>query len=231
MIDSTQLTFSPLASRVYGVATILAPLLLMASTLAYIVEGEGINHGVLGGTIGVWSAFAFVIASVGILRQLEVRAPRAAPILTIFALTGFSAGIAFNVDAIFTASTGMDAALDVVFEAEPMAVLAFLPWGWFAPLSLVLVGSLLWRTRTTAWWTGALMVAGGVLFVASRPERINMLALVADGVLILALVPIGWAMLTGNRSVADEQVLQSSTQCRRPSAHSGRIERPGREVR
>lgn len=202
MTDSIQQTFSPRAARVYGFAAILAPVLLMASTIAYIAAGEGINHGVLGGTIGVWSCFALLVAFVGILRMLEARAPSAAPILTVVALIGFSAGVAFNVDAIFTAVAGpaADALLDGAFEAAPIAILAFLPWGWFAPLSLVLVGAFLWRTGTTAPWSGALLVAGGVLFVASRPARINWLVLVADSVLIAALVPIGWAMLAGARA-------------------------------
>lgn len=192
--------------RVYGVAAILAPLLLMASTIAYIVEGEAINHGTLGGVLGVWSSFALVIAFLGILRLLEPRAPRAASALTVLAATGFSAGVAFNVDAIFAAAAGPNAegALNTAAESNPVALLAFLPWGWFVPLSFILIGSFLWRTRTTAWWTGALMIVGGVLFVASRPERINMLALAADGALVLALVPIGWAMLTSRRADTTE---------------------------
>ncbi|MPZ00129.1 MAG: hypothetical protein GEU97_19505 [Actinophytocola sp.] len=197
-------TTSPLAARIYGVAAMAAPLLLMASTIAYIVAGEGINHGVLGGVIGVWACFALVIAFAGILRHLEVRAPRAAPILTAFALTGFSAGIAFNVVAIFTAVAGPHARdyLDVAVEADPVAILGFLPWGLFTPLSLLLVGLALWRTRTFPAWNGALLALGGVLFVAARPERINVLALIADGVLVTALVPIGWAMLRHARPAA-----------------------------
>lgn len=199
------MNFTPLGARVFGLAAMAAPVLLLASTIAYIVEGEGINHGVLGGTIGVWSCFAFLIALVGVLRQLEARAPRAAPVLTILAITGFAAGVAFNIEAMITASAGpeAEAALDAAIEAQPVAILALLPWGWFAPLSLILVGIFLWRTRTTAWWTCALLIAGGILFVASRPERINVLAMIADGVLILALVPIGWAMLTSARRPAE----------------------------
>lgn len=204
MNDSSPRVFSPLAARIYGVITIVAPLLLLGSTVAYLVDGEGINDGVLGGTVGVWSALAFVIAFAGILRLLEVRAPRAAPILAIFALAGFSGGIAFNLDAIFTALLGPDgnAAVDTAFDegGNAIGLLAFQPWGWFAPLSLVLVGIFLWRTRTTAWWTGALMIVGGVLFLVSRAGEVDPLVPVGDVALILALVPVGWAILTRARS-------------------------------
>jgi hypothetical protein len=190
-------------SRVYGVAAILAPVLMLASTIAFITDGEGLNVGVLGGVIGVWSAFALVIAFVGILRMLEPRAPRAAAVMTVLAMTGFGSGVAFDVNAIFDEIVGpaeLEAAIDTALAAGGTAgllILAFLPWGLFAPLSMLAIGILLWRTRVTARWSGALLAAGGALFVASRVERIDVLAVIADGVLILALVPIGWAMLTG----------------------------------
>lgn len=202
MNDNALFALPPFSARVYGIAAIAAPLLLLASTVAYVVEGEGINDGVLGGVIGVWSSFTLAVAFVGLLRLLEPRAPRAAPILTVLAVTGFSAGVAFNIEAIYRAIIGpqldetMDAAVE---ETDPMALLGFLPWGWFVPLSLVLVGVFLWRTRTVSWWSGALLIVGGVLFVTARPARIDVIAMIGDGVLVLAMAPIGWAMLTGVR--------------------------------
>lgn len=200
-------TLSPFAARFYGVAVIVAPLLMLASTLAFITAGDGINQGVLGNTMGVWVAFTFATAMVGILRLLEPRAPRAAPILTAFTLAGFCGGVAINMDYLMAELGGpeFDAAINEAIDAQPIAILALLPWGWFAPLSLILVGIFLWRTRTTAWWNGALLIAGGVLFVASRPESIEVLALVADGVLILALVPIGLSMLARGRSATSPE--------------------------
>jgi hypothetical protein len=203
MGNNSPAVMSPLAARIYGVAAIVGPLLLAASTTAYILEGEEINRGVLGGTIGVWASFAMIIALVGVLRLLEVNRPRAAPILTIFALTGFAAGIAFSMDAIFAAIVGpdLDAALDAAIDegSGAISILAYLPWGWFAPLSLILLGIFLWRSRTTTWWTGALLILGGVLFVVGQMERIGAIALAADVVLLLALAPIGWTLLTQAR--------------------------------
>lgn len=191
------------SARVYGTAIVLAPLLLLASSIAYITEGASINDGVLGGTIGVWSVFAFAIAFVGILRVLEPRAPRAAPLLTVLALTGFGAGVAFNVLAILTPVFGpeINTFIEDVDGSNAIAILAFLPWGWFAPLTFVLTGIMLWRTGTFARSVAGLLVVGGVLFIASRPEKIDALALIADTALIAALVPIGWALLTAGRPV------------------------------
>jgi len=203
MSPDAQSTLTPFAARIYGTATIAAPLLLLASTLAFVTEGEGINEGVLGGTIGVWSAFAFAVAFVGILRLIEPSAPRAAAALTVLALIGFTAGVAFNVDAIYVAlipELTVERLNDAMTGGDAIAILAFLPWGWFVPLTFVLTGVMLWRTHTVAPWSGILLIIGGILFVASRPERINALALTGDVVRVVALAPIGWAMLTGLRT-------------------------------
>jgi hypothetical protein len=73
---------------------------------------------------------------------------------------------------------------------------------------MVAMGILLWRTRVTPWWSGALLMAGGVLFVISRMERIDVLAVAADAVLLAALAPIGWALLTGTRVSARHAAAQ-----------------------
>jgi hypothetical protein len=199
MNNDSPAVMSPLAARVYGVAAFLGPLLLLAATIGFIVEGEGINHGVLGGTIGVWSAFTMIIAMMGVLRLLEVNRPRAAPILTILAVSGFAAGSAFDVEAAFRAMVpGFDDAVNASVDdgSGAIAIFMFIPWGWFAPLSLILLGIFLWRSRTSPWWTGALMIAGGVLFVVGQMERVGLLAAVSNVVLLLAFAPIGWTLLT-----------------------------------
>lgn len=188
---------SPTAGRILGAALIAAPIVLLASTVAFITEGSGINNGVLGGTIGVWSCFALALAFIGLLRLVEPAAPTAAPILTIVAVIGFVAGAAFNVHAIFSATSGTE--IEKFFEnvegADAIAILAFLPWGWFAPVTFAATGILLWRTCSTPRSTAALLVAAGVLFISSRPARIEPLAVVGDVTLILALVPLGWSIL------------------------------------
>lgn len=194
-------TLNPMAARVYGWAIIVAPLLLLASTAAYLSVGGGINDGVLGGTIGVWSCFAFAIAFVGILRLLEPSAPRIAPILTAVALMAFAGGgVAFNIQALNLGAFGNDFLETNLDGADAVGIFAFLPWGLFVPLTFVLTGIMLWRTRAVARWSSALFIASGIMFVSARPARIDVLALTADAVIVLALVPIGWAMLTSVRA-------------------------------
>lgn len=199
-------TLSPTAARLFGLATIAAPLLLLGSTIAYINE-DGINNGVVGGTIGVWSTIALTIAFAGLYRMIEVRAPRVGPVFGVIALAGLTAGTAFNVQSMYLAAYEKDLLSDITEGVLPgvsaIGFFAFLPWGWLAPVSFVATGILLWRTRTAPAWSAALLVLGGVLFIASRPERINLLAVACDITLVVALIPIGWSMLT-RRPVVSE---------------------------
>lgn len=197
---------SPAASRVFGLATVAGPLLLLGSTIAFLTE-NGINDGVIGGMIGIWSTFALAIAFVGIYRIVEPRAPRIGPIFGAIAVIGFTAGALFNLQAMYLAVYGKDLLSDLMEGALPdvpaFTFFAFLPWGWLVPVSLVATGVLLWRTRLVPNWSAALLVLGGVLFISSRPARIEPLAIACDIALVLALVPIGWSMLARRRTVAD----------------------------
>ena len=190
---------NPTIARISGVAAILAPILLLVSTVAYITDGGGINDGRVGGTIGVWSALAFAVAFAGITWAIEPLAPRAAPILLTLAIMGWAAGVGFNTDAILSAEFGR-AAIDTAIEDDPFALLAYIPWGWFAPISVTATGVVLWRTRAFSRLSAFLLIVTGVLFVASRPERIEPLAVIADCLAIVALVPIGWTLRASRRT-------------------------------
>jgi hypothetical protein len=140
----TDNSLPPALARITGTAAAVAPILLLLSSVAFVTAGGGVNDGVLGGTIGVWSCLALAIASIGICRLAEPRAPRAAPIVNAVALTGFSAGIAFNVQAMFQGRYGEHFLADQDLEgADLIGILAFLPWGWMAPLGFILMGWLL----------------------------------------------------------------------------------------
>lgn len=194
---------SPTTTRITGVAAILAPILMLASTVAFVTEGNGINDGKAGGAIGVWSCFAFLLAFAGLYRVLEPAAPRAAPILFAVAAIGSAAGVGFNVDALLAAEFGRDA-VDAASEASALSMLAYLPWGLFFPIGVVATGILMRRTGTFPGRAAVLVVAGGVLFVASRPSRLEPLAVAADCVLVLGFVPIGWSLLAGHRATTPQ---------------------------
>lgn len=200
-------TLTPFAARIYGVAVILAPLLLLAGAIAYIVEGEGINEGIAGGVIGVWTCLAMVIAFVGITRLLEPRAPRAAPIIMVVAILGWTGGVGLQIDALYIAMIP-DLTLaqvdQAMADANNFPLLALLPWGWFGPLTFLLAGIWLKRTGLVDWKTAGPLIIGAVIFIIAYPARIAVLAVAGDILLVIALVPLGWAILIGTREKAAE---------------------------
>ncbi|MGH3737974.1 MAG: hypothetical protein ACRDT6_20530 [Micromonosporaceae bacterium] len=184
------------SARVSGVAAILAPVLLLASTIAFLVDGQGINHGVLGGTVGVWSAFAFVIGFVGIARSLETSAPRLAATLLVLSIIGFMTGLSYSISAIDLDVTGKAFMAADATGNDAIGFLAFDPWGLGLPLALVLTAVLIWRTRVHPRWVAVPLLLGGLLFVPSREIGLAPLAMAADACLIIGLAPLGWALLT-----------------------------------
>jgi hypothetical protein len=201
--------FSPVLLRVTATAGVLGALCLLVSTVLFITDGGGINDGVLGGTVGVWSCVGMAIGSVGIFRVLEPRAPKAAPIAGAVALAGFTGGAAFNVQALFLATYDHDFLADVTEGSgsgnEWFGAFAFLPWGWMVPIGFVLIGWLVWRSGMAPAWVGGLFALGGVLFVTGRPARIDAIAVATDVILVLAFVAIAPTLVRAARSGVTSQ--------------------------
>jgi hypothetical protein len=205
--------------RFLAVAVILGPVLFLLSDAAYLFAGNGINNGVLGGTIGVWSCFVLGWAFIGLSRMLEPVAPRGSLALLILAIPAVCAGAGFNVNGLHWDLFGQDF-LEATFTdaSATIGLLAFLPWGWFMPASLVVAGVLVWRTRTAPTWAAAVTVIAGVLFLAGRPAGIDPVVIAADLALVAGLVPIGLAMLFRSRSARPDSRLGRTAD--RSGAHS-----------
>ncbi|MGN6618959.1 MAG: hypothetical protein ACTHJ5_17420 [Ilyomonas sp.] len=56
------------------------------------------------------------------------------------------------------------------------------------PLSIVLLGINLIRSKTVEIWTGVLLIAGAILFLAGRITRTELYAHLADGLLIIPCI-------------------------------------------
>lgn len=187
--------------RLLAVAAIIGPVVFLASDVAYVVAGDGINNGVLGGTIGVWSVFLLAWAFLGIGRALEPVAPRGALTLLVLAVPMVAGGTAFNVNAIFWDHFGAD--FSSVSGSAAIGLMAFLPWGWFAPASFAVAGIFVWRTAVAPRWAGALTALTGLLFIAARPAQVDALAITCDVTMVLGLAPIGLALLRDTSAAPD----------------------------
>lgn len=167
------------------IAAVVAPVLMAASTIAYLVQGDGMNDGELGGAVMVWAMIAYAVAIVGLARLVEGSMPRAATVLTVVGLAGTAGGVGYGIDSIQVAVFGTESIQETTTAAAPIALQ--LP-GTMFPLGLILLGVLLVRSGNVPAPAGYGLAVGAVLFPASRIPDVAGLAMVSDLVVLVALV-------------------------------------------
>ncbi len=177
-----------LQDKVFGVCMILAPILLLFSSVAFNLVGDTLGGGVL-----VYASFVFIPAVLGLTGLLWERVPRLAVALRLLAIFGCVGGACFGAVEAFVgavAQTGASEATVADLVALYNSGLLFLdPLGLSFPLSMIALGIVLWRTRAVPAWAGIALVLAGVAFPAGRVPGIYVLYPVAD---VLFIVSMGW---------------------------------------
>ncbi len=180
-------------TRLLGAAMIAAPALLLASTVAH-TAGGGLGEDQAGGVIQVYAMAAFMVAVVGLTRACEGPFPRTAAVMLLIGAIGVAGGVAYGINSIYVDLGSIDLNENVEGTAGPLALQ--LP-GLLFPLTFVVLGVALARAQTEPRWCAIALAVAGVLFPISRIGGIEILAVIADAVFLLALVPLGWRILQG----------------------------------
>ncbi|GAA4880022.1 hypothetical protein [Actinomycetospora straminea] len=186
------MTTTPL-ERVSAVATIVAPVLLLASTVAYGTLGEGHGVGGVGGLVQVVAMIAFAVAVVGLARWAEPAAPRAAAALTVLCLAGTAGGVAFGVDGIQAGLFGTPG-LD---EVDLVGALALRGPGLLFPPSMAALAILLGVTGRASRPVAAAFALAALLFPVGRIFSLLPVAVVTDLLLIATMGVLGLRLLRG----------------------------------
>lgn len=180
-----------LQDTVSGVCMIMASLLLLISSVA-----GGLGRDRLDGTIGLYAFFLFIFAVLGLTRLLWDRAPRVAVALRLLAIFGCVGSVGFGVTTAFLGAAEQAGASEATLRdleeiyGFGLPLLLQLP-GITFPLSMVLLGIVLWRTRAVPAWTGIALALAGVAYPLGRAPDIQVLFYVADGLFIVSLGYIG----------------------------------------
>lgn len=164
-------------------AAAVAPVLILASTLAFAAEG-GINDGNVGGAL---QFFAFALWGVGVVAltdRLRTHAPWLAALLLLAGLVGAASGAAFGVESIWVAETGEPQLLVV---GNVAAIVSMGPPGLLTPLTLLGLGVLYVRHDLAPRPAAVALAAAGVLFPAGRATELLAAAVVTDLLLVVAL--------------------------------------------
>lgn len=176
--------------RLFGVAMIVAPLLLLAST-ALSVTGDGLGEDRTGGVLQVYAMIGFILAVIGLTRIAETHFARVAAALTLVGVMGTAGGVAYGINSIYVTLGTVN-----LNDVEGLAgLLALKVPGLLFPLTFIGLGALFVRAGVQPRWSGVAMILGGLLFPISRIASIDMLAPLPDALLLFGLAPIGLALL------------------------------------
>jgi hypothetical protein len=182
------------STNVTGGALIVAPLLLLTSTVLYSTGGAGMNRSDIAGAVQVWALIAFAVGLLGLVRSLEAVAPRGATLLALLVLVGCAGGVGFGIDSMHAALPGGSNLLEA--DSSTFAPLGLALPGALFPVGIAATGIALWRAGLISGLEALPVVAGAVLFPASRFPSIEVLAIAADLVLVVGFVALGAAHLT-----------------------------------
>ena len=178
------------ADLVVAVATIVGPLLLLASSVAWLADA-----GELQAILLMWAMIGLGLSIVGFSQRLRAAQPWAAAIVLGIGIIGTAAGAGYAVEAAIVDHFGIERMND----QDTLATLFVLQIpGILFPLSLVAAAVASWRARLLTPIHAGLIAVGALMFPASRIPEIAGLAVTADAVLCLGLVTLGVALLTGH---------------------------------
>ena len=176
---------------------VFAPLLLLASTVAYAATDE-LGAGGPGGLLQVLAMALFAVVVMGLVATVADTAPRVSAVLLLLGCLGCAGGVGYGINAIVTGIDGLD-----LNEADGAAVVLKVI-GPIFPLAFLGLGFVLDRQRLVPRPAAFAVMAGAVLFPVSRIGGVTPLALLADGLLLAGLTGVAMA------SVSDRSALPST---------------------
>ena len=179
--------------KLWGVSLISAPLIFAASTFFW-EKGE---YGVNGGTILAIATVFWITAFMGLFSLLKDKMPRYAVWGLLIAIAGCISGANFGFVGVYSAVFNISHQTYLEeFAKYPVSANTLLFWsGPLFPLSLLVLGIMLIRTKAVPVWTGIVISLAGILFPVSRIPRIEWIAHIADALLLIPLCFLGFRFL------------------------------------
>ena len=178
-------------NRVNAAAVMAAPVVLLASTVAYVLR-DGLGKDAAGAAIQVYSAAAFAIALLTLTGLLSKFSPRLSAVLTVTGAIGAVGVAGWAIDSL-VASYAPAAAVSEHDDSIAAQFAMFMP-GVIFPLTMFVLGIALAKTGAVRRGYGLTVALGAACFPVSRIGNVEALALVADALLVAGLVPIGWSL-------------------------------------
>ena len=186
---------TPEDKRLWGLSLIIAPTLSAFGTF-FMQDGD---YGVTGGTLGVLASLLWVPALIGLFALVKAEKPVYAAVGLLLAIYGVIGGINFSFEGFYAAALGLSHERSVeAFANYPLQtnLLLWLP-GPLLYLSLLVLAVVLTRNHLVPRWVGLLLGVSAIIYPASRIPRVELFVHLADVLLLIPMVYVGWRLLHG----------------------------------
>ncbi|MEJ7832290.1 MAG: hypothetical protein WKF79_05205 [Nocardioides sp.] len=190
---------NPFQQRVLAGAMILAPALLLASTVIAVAD-DAFAENVPSGVLLMFAMGAFFLAYLGVIGLVAEALPRLSTVLLVTGAFGAMAGTAFGV-VIIARAKGLElqeGALEQAFNTP----------GILFPMTWLALGVCVLYSKVAPLWTGVALALAGVGFPISRIGGVGEVAIVADLLFLAALCGLATVVVRApaTRTVPDPAV-------------------------
>jgi hypothetical protein len=183
--------------KLWGLSLILAPALFAISTFFWVHTNGRIEYGATGGTIIAVATVFWIPAFIGLFGLLKERMPHFATWGLLVAIYGCTGGAAFGLEGLFAEAFRIphDVRREAWAQFPTTFNLTFFWPGPLFPLSLLVLGAVLIRTKLIPLWAGLLICLAAIAFPVSRIPRIDLVAHAADVLMFIPLAYMGFGFL------------------------------------
>ncbi|MGC4036236.1 MAG: hypothetical protein QM764_09755 [Chitinophagaceae bacterium] len=173
----------------YGVSLLLAPFFQFISGFFWV----GKEYGVTGGTLLFLSVLFWIPALIVLFDLVKEKYPNYAAWGLLIAIIGFISGANFAMVGVMSEIFNIDhdSYLRGFSNYKLSADILLFQSGPLAPVSLLVLGVVLWRTRSVAPLIASLIIVGAILFPLSRILRVEWVTHVCDIFLLIPLSVLG----------------------------------------
>jgi len=192
--------FHPRWYPMFGASLIVAPLLQAFSTFFW-TDGE---YGVTGGTFLIFSMIFWIPALLFLFSLVSKKKPTYAAWGFLIAVYGFVSGVNFGFLGVLSEvfSLPHERYIEELSKYPISSNLLLFQAGPLAPLSLLVLGLVMFLTKVVDWKIAMLITLGGILFPVSRITRVELIAHFADVVQLIPMAVLGVQLMKYRNAVA-----------------------------
>jgi hypothetical protein len=189
--------------KLYAISFFLAPFLHFLSSFFWLPNGQ---YNVTGGTLIILGSVFWIFVFQCLFESLSDKTPRYAVLGWLFAVYGcLCGGVAFGLEGIFADifNISHQTMLEGLGRHPLMANVIFWVGGPAFPVSVLILGIVLTRTKMVASWVGITFALAGLLFPLSRIPRNELIAHVVDVFMLIPLIYLSLQLLQNGKLRTD----------------------------